>query len=41
MLAYERWRSEQRAELLEQAVRLKNEIGTLAQFLILLSEVEG
>jgi len=38
MLAYERWRSEQRAELLEQAIRLKNEVGTLAQFLILLDD---
>ena len=38
MLAYERWRERERAGLLEQAVRLKNEVGTLAQFLILLSD---
>lgn len=38
MLAYERWRELQRAELLEQAIKLKNEVGVLAQFLILLDD---
>ena len=38
MLAYERWRERERGELLEQAVKLKNEVGVLAQFLILLDD---
>ena len=38
MLAYERGREMDRAALLEQAIRLKNEAGLLAQFLILLSD---
>jgi len=38
MLAYERWREMERAALLEQAVRLGNEAGLLAQFLILLGD---